>query len=308
MKTIETERLILRGWQLNDLDDLFEYAKNPNVGPMSGWEPHANKEVSLNVLKHYLANDDRWAISLKENGKVIGSIKLRPDENRGNYKAKYISFALSFDYWGKGYMTEAVKGVVKYVFDEMEIDLLSAFHFPHNIRSKRVLEKCGFTYEVTIKHGNTIYDGQIFDTVCYSLLKTDYYKSMKEYQIIEITPDELSKCVSFWGDGNDSRLIERNTFVYKRGSEYVGGFALFERYEKCGHFSHFFVKSDLRGQGIGSSLLEFAIEHLKKTGMEVMRLHVDKDNLRAIKLYEKYGFVYSGDASPDKMIMLKELN
>ena len=130
---------------------------------------------------------------------------------------------------------------------------------------------------------------------------------MKEHEIIEILPDELPECVSFWGDGNDSRLIERKTFVYKMGDEYVGGCALFERHEKCGHFSHFFVRSDLRGQGIGSCLLEFAIEHLKEMGMKIMRLHVDKDNLRAIRLYEKYGFVYSGDATPEKMIMLKEL-
>lgn len=175
MKTIETERLILRDWQIEDLDDLYEYAKNPNVGPMSGWEPHSSKEMSLNILKHYIEKDERWAIELKDNRKVIGSIKLCADENRGKYKAKYISFVLSFDYWGKGYATEAVKRVVAYVFEEMDIDLLSAFHFPHNNRSKRVIEKCGFQYEITIKQGKKIYDGQVFDTVCYSILKPDYF-------------------------------------------------------------------------------------------------------------------------------------
>ena len=47
MKTLETERLILREWQLKDLDDFYEYAKNPNVGSNAGWEPHSSKEVSL---------------------------------------------------------------------------------------------------------------------------------------------------------------------------------------------------------------------------------------------------------------------
>lgn len=174
MKTVETERLVLREWRLEDLDDLYEYAKNPNVGPMSGWEPHLNKEVSQHVLKYYIENDESWAITLKENGKVIGSVKICPDENRGKYNAKYISFVLSADYWGRGYATETVNRVIKYVFEEMNIDLLSAFHFPHNIRSKRVLEKCGFQYEVTIENGQKIYDGQVFDTVCYSILKSDY--------------------------------------------------------------------------------------------------------------------------------------
>lgn len=174
MKTMETERLILRGWQLKDLDDLYEYAKDTRVGPMAGWEPHSSKEISLNALKYYIENDDRWAIVLKENGKVIGSLNLKPDENRGKYRAKLISFALSPDYWGNGYMTEAVKRVIRYVFEEMNIDLLGVFHYPHNTRSKRLIEKCGFQYETTIKQGNKIYDGQVFDTVCYSILKSEY--------------------------------------------------------------------------------------------------------------------------------------
>lgn len=307
MKTIETERLILRGWQLNDLDDFYEYSKSPNVGPMAGWEPHRDKEVSKNILKSFIEKDEVWAITLKENGKAIGSIGLHPEENKGKYHAKSIGFVLSEGYWNNGFMTEAVKRVMKYAFDEMNLDILTVFHFPHNLRSKNVILKCGFEYETKLTQTQKVYDGQVFDSVCYSMLKNDYYKSMKNYAIIEITPDELPKCISFWGDGNDRRLIERNTFVYKRDSEYVGGFALFERYEKCGHFSHFYVRNDLRGQGIGSSLLEFAIERLKEMSMEVMRLHVDKNNPRAIKLYEKYGFVYSGEAGLDKMIMLKEL-
>lgn len=174
MKTIKTERLILRGWQLEDLDDLYEYAKNPNVGPMAGWEPHSSKEVSLNALKSFIENDDRWAIVLKENGKVIGSLRIHPDENRGKYYAKYINYDLSADYWGKGYMTEAVKRSIKYAFEDMNIDLLTAFYYPHNIRSKRVIEKCGFQYEGALKQAGKRYDGQIFDHVCYSILKSEY--------------------------------------------------------------------------------------------------------------------------------------
>lgn len=157
------------------MDDFFDYAKNPDTGVMQGWKPHLNKEETLYTLKSYIKDDDRWAIALKENNKVIGSVRLYPDENRGKYYAKYINYVLSSDYWNNGYMTEAVKRVIKYAFDEVNVDLLSAFHYPHNIRSKRVIEKCGFKYEVTIKQGNKIYDGQIFDTVCYYILKSEYY-------------------------------------------------------------------------------------------------------------------------------------
>ena len=144
MKTLQTERLILRGWQFEDLDALYECAHNPEVGRMAGWEPHASKEISLKVLNYYIESDENWAIVLKESGKLIGQIGTSPDENRGKYVAKYINYMLSSDYWNKGYMTEAVKQVTKYLFEEVNIDLLTIFFYPHNVCSKRVIEKCGF--------------------------------------------------------------------------------------------------------------------------------------------------------------------
>lgn len=143
---------------------------------MTGWKPHESKAESLKSLKYFIEDNERWAIVLKDNEKVIGSIRTRPDENRGKYYAKYISYVLSVDYWGKGYMTESIKSVIKYAFEVMNIDLLSVFHYPHNIRSKRVIEKCGFEYEVTIKQAHKIYDGQIFDTVCYCILREEWEK------------------------------------------------------------------------------------------------------------------------------------
>lgn len=113
---------------------------NPNVGPVGGWETHTCIETSKEVLESYIEDDNRWAIELKEEGKVIGSIMLYPDENRGRYYAKSINYYLSEEYWNKGYMTEDIKRVITYVFEEMNIDLLSAFHIPNNSNSKRVLE------------------------------------------------------------------------------------------------------------------------------------------------------------------------
>jgi len=127
-----------------------------------------------------------------------------------------------------------------------------------------------------------------------------------KYEIVELTPNDLPKCSSFW-NVNDSRLIERKTFAYKINDEYIGGCALFERYEKCGHFSHFDVRKDLRGNGIGSRILEFAIKYLKETGMEIMRLHVLKDNLSAIKLYKRYGFNETDEIVPERIVMIKIL-
>ena len=173
MTTLETQRLILRGWRESDVDDLHDIMKKPSV-IMGGWKPHANINVTLDVLNEYIENDDRWAVALKDSKKVIGCVRVCPDHNRGKFYAKSINYVLSEDYWGNGYMTEAIKPIIKYLFDELNIDLLSAFHIPDNIRSKTVLEKCGFEYETTINLGFKRFDGKVFDSVCYSILKSDY--------------------------------------------------------------------------------------------------------------------------------------
>jgi len=155
IKTLETERLVLRGWRLDDVDDLYEYAKKPSMA-MGGWEPHANKSISLRALREFIEEDDRWAVALKTSGKAIGQVRLYPDENRGRFSernsAYLINYALSEDYWGKGYMTEAVKRVVVYAFEELKIELLGVFTSHHNVRSKRVIERCGFQYEGANEH------------------------------------------------------------------------------------------------------------------------------------------------------------
>ncbi|SFC42197.1 GNAT family N-acetyltransferase [Clostridium uliginosum] len=175
MKVLETERLILRPWTIDDLEDFYEYAKNPNIGPNAGWEPHSNKEDSKKILELFIEKDETWAIVYKENDKVIGSIGLHTDEKRNGINSNMLGYVLSEEYWGKGIMTEAVKCVIKYAFEEIKLDILSVCHYTFNNRSKRVIEKCGFKYEGTIRCAKKLYDTRIVDEVCYSILKEEYF-------------------------------------------------------------------------------------------------------------------------------------
>lgn len=95
---LETKRLILRAWKLEDLDDFFEYAKYPDIGPNAGWKPHETKEESLRILENFIEKDEVWAIVNKENGKAIGSIGIHEDEKRKGVNAKMIGYGLSKDY------------------------------------------------------------------------------------------------------------------------------------------------------------------------------------------------------------------
>ena len=147
---IETPRLILRAFRESDLDDFFEYASVEGVGEMAGWRHHKSKEESLEILRRFIENDKTFAICYKENGKLIGSLgiekygledKLTEFEP---YLGREIGYVLSKDYWGRGIMPEAVKAVIDYLFDVLDLDFLTCGYFSFNSQSKRVQEKCGF--------------------------------------------------------------------------------------------------------------------------------------------------------------------
>lgn len=174
MKTLETQRLILRSFKIEDLDDFYEYAKNPNVGNNGGWKPHETKEESEQLMKRFLEQDKEWAIVWKENNKVIGSISLKDDVKRFVTGAKMIGYSISEDYWGKGIMTETVNCVLEYAFKETEAVLVAVYHFHFNQRSKRVIEKCGFIYEGKMRCSYEMYNGEIYDDYCYSILREEY--------------------------------------------------------------------------------------------------------------------------------------
>lgn len=111
---------------------------------------------------------------LKTNNKLIGSIGLVDDPKRENECAKMIGYSIGKNYWFNGYMTESVKSVVDFGFKKLNLKLISAYCYPFNQRSKRVLEKCNFKYEGTLKLAEKIYDGRILDNECYFILINDY--------------------------------------------------------------------------------------------------------------------------------------
>lgn len=153
---IETERLILRAWRESDLEDFYEYAHVDGVGQMAGWLPHESMEESRRILGHFISEKKTFALELKENGKVIGSLGLEtndhglevPEESMG----REIGYVLSKDYWGRGLMPEAVRAVIDYCFRELDFDWLTCGHYTRNNRSRRVVEKCGFVYIKDIIH------------------------------------------------------------------------------------------------------------------------------------------------------------
>ncbi|WP_195575567.1 GNAT family N-acetyltransferase [Paenibacillus sp. 1001270B_150601_E10] len=167
MKTLEADRLILREWQESDADEHFQLYNNPDV-EHAGAKICGNKEESLEKIRLLMKCQESWAIVLKEHGKVVGSIFLSDINRHDRYKE--IEYVISSSYQNIGIATEAVTCVLKHAFSEMDLLVVAVCHYPDNIKSKRVIEKCGFTYEGTLRK----YSRNLTDSVRYSMTKEEW--------------------------------------------------------------------------------------------------------------------------------------
>ncbi len=177
---IETNRLILRPWRESDLNDMYEYDSVEGVGEMAGWKHHESIEESKKIIDSFINKKNVFAIVLKANNKVIGSLGLHQswandDPLYKDLKQIEIGYVLSKAYWGKGLTPEAVKAVIDYCFGTLELDALTVKHFQTNNQSRRVIEKCGFKFAKADVYDAKQLDRE-FDDMKYILLRDDWYK------------------------------------------------------------------------------------------------------------------------------------
>ena len=146
---LKTSRLLIRPWRESDLDDFYAYASVDGVGQMAGWKPHENKEESKMILDMFISHKKTFAIEYQ--GKVIGSVGIEKYNEAHfpefeNEKCREIGYVLSKDYWGQGLIPEAVKEVIRFLFEVADLDVIFCGHFFWNEQSHRVQQKCGFKH------------------------------------------------------------------------------------------------------------------------------------------------------------------
>ncbi len=177
-QNLETERLLLRRLNIDDINEVLLLRGNPEV---MKYVPRPLIKTNEEALAHIALIEDKienniginWAITLKGNPKMIGIMghyKIQPE----NYRSE-IGYMILPEYNGKGIVTEAVKIVVQYGFEQLQLHSIEAVIDPENIASDKVLQKNGFVKEAHILE-NDFYDGKFLDTVIYSLLKRNFKK------------------------------------------------------------------------------------------------------------------------------------
>ena len=151
---LTTERLMLRPWVETDVEDLYRYAKDDRVGPIAGWPPHSSVEDSAEIIRTVFSAPETYAVCLKEDNRAIGSIGLmigtHSDKEIPDTEAE-IGYWIGIPFWGKGLIPEATRELIRHGFEDLKLDKIWCGCFVENEKSKRVMEKCGFTWHHTRK-------------------------------------------------------------------------------------------------------------------------------------------------------------
>jgi [ribosomal protein S5]-alanine N-acetyltransferase len=174
--TLETERLKLRAFQLEDASE-FERLIEPREvtdGTLSfphpvpkGW----GIERINRMTERFLSGEHiEFAICTRESGELIGGIGLGIT---ARHKRGGLGYWLGVDFWRQGYATEAASAVLDYGFHSLELHRIEAGHYPRNPASGRVLEKIGMQREGVLR-GEVLKGEQFEDTVMYARLRTDF--------------------------------------------------------------------------------------------------------------------------------------
>ena len=160
----ETDRLILRPWTEDDAESLFEYAKDPAVGPIAGWPVHTSVENSREIIREVLSADETYAVCLKEDNRAIGSVGLIPpaqSHTQAGDDEIEIGYWIGVPFWGKGLIPEAVRKMQEHVFLDLGCSAMWCGYYDGNEKSKKCQEKCGFTYHHTEENKPCVLMGDV---------------------------------------------------------------------------------------------------------------------------------------------------
>lgn len=174
---IETERLLLRPLRVEDAEKMYTgWASDPEVVKYLTWPVHSGPEVTRELLALWVSEYARqdyynWVLEEKSSGALMGNISVvHSDEAISSLE---LGYCIGSKWWGKGFMPEAGKAVVHYLFTQTSCQRISARHDVNNPNSGKVMRKLGMTCEGTLRRSARNNRG-IVDMVCFSILRDEY--------------------------------------------------------------------------------------------------------------------------------------
>lgn len=313
---METSRLILRPWRETDAEALYKYAKDPAIGPIAGWRPHASVEESLEIIRTVFAAPETYALVLKETGEPVGSAGIMRGDGMHSAAMQAaeaeIGYWIGVPYWGQGLVPEAVRCLLHRCFADLGMAAVWCGYYDGNRQSCRVMEKCGFTYHHT-ETGKVSPLGDI-RTEHFTRITAEEWQALR--QVREIgkaarTAELISQLMQVWEasvrathhflSGQDIRnlrpivegvlpVIDTLVVAFEDGAP-VGFMGIQDRKIEA----LFLVPSHI-GKGIGTRFIRIAVQRYK-----AVYIDVNEQNARAAGIYRHLGFgVYRRDETDDQ--------
>jgi [ribosomal protein S5]-alanine N-acetyltransferase len=181
LPALETERLRLRKVTPADVDAIFAYGSDPAVSEFTTWNTHQSIDDTqqfLNIILSLYENHQAvfWGIEHKEHKQLIGTINY-VSWNQKDYVGE-IGYVVARPYWGSGYMTEAVKEVIRFGFEKMELERIQAKCMVENEGSEKVMQKSSMLFEGTLRKLLSL-KGKQHDVKMYAITKSDFLHTKK---------------------------------------------------------------------------------------------------------------------------------
>ena len=177
MKKLETERLILRKFKIEDANQMYNnWATDPECNKYLEWELHNDieetKEIIQKWIDEYEVGSYHWVVELKSTKELIGSISVVKNHKKDlNCE---VGYCYGSKYWGNGYATEALKQVIEYLLNECEFYLVEAYHISGNPASGKVMQKTGMIKDAILRDRRINKDTkEVNDLIVYSIKKDE---------------------------------------------------------------------------------------------------------------------------------------
>lgn len=175
---LETNRLILRRITMDDAQEMFDnWASNPNVTKFMTWPTHSDVEITKTVINYWIKNYEnftyyQWGIVIKETNELVGTISVVRFKEEINEVE--VGYCIGEKWWHQGITSEALKEVIRFLFEEVNANRICAYHDVNNPNSGKVMLKCNMKYEGTLRQAVRRGNGELSDLSYYSILKDEY--------------------------------------------------------------------------------------------------------------------------------------
>lgn len=263
-KTFSTQRLLLRAFRPEDVEDFYAYASVEGVGEMAGWKHHSDRKDTQKVLDYFLEKDRVYALVYE--GRVVGSLELCRSKYFGE-SGGMLGFVLAKHLHRKGLMSEALRALTSYAFEVLDLDFLESGYFHHNKASEALHKKLGFAYVKSIKYKDA--EGNPVDTDFCLLMNPRYCKEISQKVRRQIEALGNPKRIEFEARLNPN--IDRNSIrgvTNPQSRKLAKSLSLLERMAYCRSLPHLYQDENMLHSMILSNLKDERhfieeIEHFK---------------------------------------------